>query len=439
MEIQEVNNNLFSGNINSPEMFPALARLQAAPYIFNNNFGLDTLPSEPGILVIRGARQYGKSTWLEQQLKNTIIEFGAGTAFYLNGDDIADRDSLHEKISELLPLYHKDAKVCRLFIDEITAIERWETVLKRLADKGLLSKILVITTGSKATDLRRGLEKLPGRKGKLKRSHYLFLPISFNEFYKKCHKKLGDNILIAYLLSSGSPIACSELASTGRLPEYLIELVRDWIEGEIAATSRTRSALINIMSTLFRFACTPIGQAKLARESGLANNTVAANYIEILNDLGCVTPSYPWDFQRKILILRKPCKYHFTNLLSAVAYHPAKLRTCEDFLKLSPMQQAPFYEWLIAQEIQRKASLENYSILEPLAFWETKKNEIDFVDPNEQFIEVKRGKSSPLEFSWFDKQLPHVKLTVINQQSFSTNNITGLTIEDFLKNYTKCM
>ncbi len=61
-----------------------------------------------------------------------------------------------------------------------------------------------------------------------------------------------------------------------------------------------------------------MGQAKLARESGLANNTIAANYIEILRDLGCIAPAYPWDINRCQLILRKECKFHFMNVLAAV-------------------------------------------------------------------------------------------------------------------------
>jgi predicted AAA+ superfamily ATPase len=46
----------------------------------------------------------------------------------------------------------------------------WEKSIKRLIDAGELNRVLLVTTGSKATDLRRGFEKLPGRKGKLSRS-----------------------------------------------------------------------------------------------------------------------------------------------------------------------------------------------------------------------------------------------------------------------------
>ena len=59
----------------------------------------------------------------------------------------------------------------RLFIDEITALPQWEVAVKRLADRRVLRDVLLVTTGSRATDIRRGSE-LPGRKGKLARTDY---------------------------------------------------------------------------------------------------------------------------------------------------------------------------------------------------------------------------------------------------------------------------
>ena len=86
--VDTINRQLASGDIDHPSIFPHLARLMERPYIFTIDFGLKELPTEPGILLIRGARQYGKSTWLEQQLKQSIETFGAGSAFYLNGEHI---------------------------------------------------------------------------------------------------------------------------------------------------------------------------------------------------------------------------------------------------------------------------------------------------------------------------------------------------------------
>lgn len=427
-----INELLFHGEINNPGILPHLEQLKTAKYVFNIDFGLPELPTEPGILMIRGARQYGKSTWLEQQLYQSIQKFGAGSAFYLNGDTLANEQALEIAIQSLLPSFHKDAPVKRIFIDEITAIDHWEKALKRLADVRAIKDILLITTGSRATDLRRGSERLPGRKGKLARSTFLFTPIAYKEFKRVCGHDLQEKTFLTYLISGGSPIACAELAEKGILPEYVIELVRDWIEGEIALQNRNRNTLLNIMSVLFRFGGTPVGQAKLARESGVTNNTVVQGYIEILQDLACVTPAFPWDQNRHLLILRKPSKFHFTNLLAALVYHPNRIRSIENFLKLSLPDQGMWYEWLIAQEIFRRSAIQGEHILEPLSFWQSQNHEIDFVLNSQEFVEVKLGKSSPLEFAWFPKQFPSQQLTVINSMQFATNQICGVTAEEFL-------
>ena len=83
MDITTMNEILARGELDTPGLFPRLAQLQASPYIFKMDFGMKTLPLEPGMLLIRGARQYGKSTWLEQQLYHTVQQFGGSSAFYL--------------------------------------------------------------------------------------------------------------------------------------------------------------------------------------------------------------------------------------------------------------------------------------------------------------------------------------------------------------------
>ncbi len=44
----------------------------------------------------------------------------------------------------------------------------------------------------------------------------------------------------------------------------------------------------------------PLGKAKLAGEAGLANNTVAAGYGELLSDLMCVGQGPAWAESRRI-------------------------------------------------------------------------------------------------------------------------------------------
>jgi predicted AAA+ superfamily ATPase len=406
--------------------------LENKEYVFEMDFGLDALPDEPGLIVVRGPRQYGKSTWLEQQLKATITDHGPGAAYYLNGDEIPTADALMASLREIALAFDSAQRIRRVFIDEITAIDDWHRGLKRLIDAGELRDILVVTTGSRARDLRAGTERLPGRKGRLDRTSYYFAPLSYAEFKRVCGDRLKESTLPSYILSGGSPVACHELAEHGQVPEYVAEIVRDWILGECAARGRGRASLLAVLRTLFRFGGTPVGQAKLAREAGLANNSVAAGYIEILADLMCVAEAHAWDAERRVQLRRKPCKLHFVNLLAALSWDMSSPRSPEAFNGMAPESQGSWLEWLVAQEVRRRQNIAGGLDTEMMSFWQGKSREVDFVVGDDLFIEVKRGQVTPLDYAWFGTVFPKARLIVVNQRQFQTDRVTGMTVEQFL-------
>ncbi len=233
-------------------------------------------------------------------------------------------------------------------------------------------------------------------------------------------------------MSGGSPAALSELAQAGRLPEHRIEAVRDWVYGECAAAGRSRTSLLAVLERLAVRGGSPVGQAKLAREAGLANNTVAAGYVELLGDLLCVAQAQAWDASRRVRLARKPCKFHFINLLTAVAWHPARPRSVGDFRAMPEHVQSMFLEWTVAQELWCRRARRGEDVPDALAFWNSGERELDFVAAPDSFIEVKRGSSSPLEFSWFSRSFPRSRLTVVSGSRFQTDQVRGVTLEDFL-------
>lgn len=428
-----MNSCLLRGESSAPGQFPHLDRIGRAGLAFPIDFGLPELPSTPGVLVVRGPRQYGKSTWLEGCLRATAVAAGPGSAFYLNGDHLADAQALVDEVKALAPLFRSDAPVRRLFIDEVTAISGWEKALKRLLDGDVLRDVLVVTTGSRASDLRRGSERLPGRKGRLDRTHYWFTPISFADFERTVGARFGPHTVIAYLLSGGCPIAAAELAQHGRLPEYVLEMVRDWIFGECAASGRDRSSLIAVWQVLLARGGTPIGQANLAREAGLANNTVAAGYVQLLADLMCVGQAFAWDESRDVAVRRRPAKFPPINLLAAIAFDRSRLRSVDDFLALPPTEQGRWFEWLVGQEVWRRAARRGDDTPDELRYWSTKQHEIDFVVRPDLFLEVKRGAASPFEFVWFNGCLARGELRVVTTTPFATPRVRGTTLADLLR------
>src|SRR5262249_20475800 len=132
VNVMDVNtrNLLFSkGEIAREDLWPKVTEYQEQPCTFRFNFGLDELPTEPGSILIRGPPHFGKSTWLELELLQTLEEFGAASAYFLNGDDITDADELEARVLEVISLFSPKAAVRRLFIDEISAVPNWERAL----------------------------------------------------------------------------------------------------------------------------------------------------------------------------------------------------------------------------------------------------------------------------------------------------------------------
>lgn len=440
MNVDERNRFYLSGEVDRDDCWPKVKDYESQSYQFRWEFGLDELPEEPGIITIRGARQTGKSTWLELKLLMTIEKYGGGSAFFLNGDFINTTDEFEDALLKLESSFKKNVKVKRIFIDEITQIKSWEKVLKRLIDSGHFKDVLFITTGSNASDLRRGGEKLPGRKGKLKRSEYIFLPISYREFQYQTKGELGmfeTDRLWAYILSGGSPLAVKGLDYHEKLDDTFISLISDWVLGDIASSGRSRILFLNLLRKLYQSATSQISYTKLAQDAGLANNTAALDYVEKLADLLCIEPMMCWDANKDIALSKKPSKFQFINLAFAMAFHPATPRYIHELRDMEGKDRASLHEWIVAQELWRRIHLKNQTKLTPnfdssLMYWASKDNEIDFVGPDRDMYEVKSGNASPKDYYWFTKVFPKKKLTIISNSEFETTNLQSVTLEKFL-------
>ena len=131
----------------------------------------------------------------------------------------------------------------------------------------------------------------------------------------------------------------------------------------------------------------------------------------------------------------KPVKYHFVNLLAAQAWNRDHPATVADFLSLPGEMIGKWYEWLAAQEIWRRSVISGNDFPEQMLFGQSKQHEVDFIINEEYFIEVKFGKASPMEFTWFKNEYPGCFLTVINTDRFETGFCRGITMKDFLCDY----
>jgi len=137
---------------------------------------------EPGLYILRGPRQIGKTTTIKLIIKKLITEgINPRKILYFPCDNVKDRF----EFTELMIRYVKtlpELKEAFIFVDEITVIPEWQLAIKYLIDNGFIDKSVIMLTGSSAYDLKISSEKLPGRRGNGR--DIIYLPLSFNEFLK---------------------------------------------------------------------------------------------------------------------------------------------------------------------------------------------------------------------------------------------------------------
>lgn len=109
--------------------------------------------------------------------------------------------------------------------------------------------------------------------------------------------------------------------------------------------------------------------------------------------------------------------------------YSARIRRVEDLLQLQPMQLGAWYEWVVTQELWRRAAVGESC--EGIYFWHTKQHEIELV-VSDRFYEVKVGNTLPSQFQWFPMIFPNDHLMIISPERFETGFCTGITMEDFL-------
>ena len=69
MDVKTINRLLAEGNIDRDDMWPRIVEMESKAHQFRFEFGLNELPKEPGLIPIRGPRQYVGYYGLEQQWK----------------------------------------------------------------------------------------------------------------------------------------------------------------------------------------------------------------------------------------------------------------------------------------------------------------------------------------------------------------------------------
>lgn len=334
---------------------PSLERLKTAPKILFHPIKNRIILESDRIFIMKGPRQIGKTTLLKLLMKE-ILQSGKppGSLLYL-AVDIAGLKSEHDLFTALVTYneFHgaNGSGTRFIFLDEVTAVADWQTAIKKASDSGILRNAFVLATGSSALDLKRGSERLPGRRGQhpqendlemlpLLFRHYLenlfpqvklpeaWIPghMSFGDLYQKARqlsyfdsevKKAFDG----YLVTGGLPLSTNEyLRHEGDAisPEPYYTYLQA-ILGDAMKTGKSERYFREIITAVMSKRFEPLDAHLITQMTGVGSHNTIADYLETLEGfyvfrlinqpktLGSAQPAFK---KRKKVYFRDPFFYH---------------------------------------------------------------------------------------------------------------------------------
>jgi predicted AAA+ superfamily ATPase len=145
------------------------------------------------IYTLRGPRQVGKSTILKRQIAALLAQHWPPDYILYLDVELAGLETARDLV-EALRAYVDSKNSFRnagltgvserlvICLDEVTRVRDWAGALRGLVDNVELLDVTLIATGSHTSDMRRGGERLPGRRGGGDELDLELLPLSFRDY-----------------------------------------------------------------------------------------------------------------------------------------------------------------------------------------------------------------------------------------------------------------
>ena len=397
---------------------PHLDRLARQPVRLPTAFvdGLDL--ATPGIHILRGPRQVGKSTDLKLLVERALHAGRAPRSVTYLALDLLEGQAhaeLARSVARAIDLAGSGAESNLLLLDEVTAVERWQTAVKSLWDSGQIRDSVVVCTGSSAIDLQRGAaERLPGRREA--GSDHLVLPQSFAAFASaidatippsprlsvgdlrtadgeallrdaRVHAPGLETALRRYLNFGGLPAAVAEAANGAPEPSAATkQIVLDSLVRELQRKGASIPASHALLERVARSLGSKTSWSQMAREmdvplgrggAGRSSHHTLRDYIELMAAGYFLFLVYFWRSGSETNALSKDKKAYFADpLLHTVALdHTPGLRPDLPALVENVIGLALLRHYEPADRLQ-----ETFVLPERLHIWQTARGgEIDFV------------------------------------------------------------
>jgi predicted AAA+ superfamily ATPase len=321
--------NLFKND--TEEFFqrdPHLRALAQLKYQYISTGWVPLMLSTPGIYILTGGRQIGKSTACKLAIKECLQtkQFTSEEIFYLPCDEIYDAKELSGIVRNFLDTISNDKFL--LIIDEVTFVKNWDRVIKALADEGYFQHGICLLTGSDTLILKEAAMRFPGRRGMAAQTDFHLYPLSFADYVQlRSPKRDISNVQLAaffqdYLVTGGYLRAINDYAETGKISEATFLTYEQWIRGDFLKQGKNEDYLLAILGALFTIGVSQISYSKLTQKIGLLSKETCIDYMRLLERMDILMQLQAFDQNKKQGFPRKDRKFHFCDpFIRRTIYH----------------------------------------------------------------------------------------------------------------------
>ncbi len=315
------------------------------------------------LYIIRGPRQVGKTTFLKMLIRKKLKDGPKEGIFYWSCDDLTTKEDLIDLILKYAEFCRiKNSKPHFIILDEITGLNEWQKAIKFVIDSDMVPDTCFILTLSNAQDLKKGSERLPGRRGEQGRDLYL-LPLTFREYVKLTDPDWFNEhefespeelryqegrlkvFFERYLITGGIPLVINEFTRHGEVPLYIYDLYYSWIVGDLLKEGKNEQSFKELVKSLLVTYSTPVSWDSLAKRSSVRSHVTVGSYIEVLSNLFVITDCYFFDMNERKVDYSKNKKIYF--------YDPFILRIFENRFNIK-LDKEKIIEGVVASHLKRR-------------------------------------------------------------------------------------
>lgn len=358
----------------------------------------------PSVEIIRGPRQIGKTTEIKMIIKG-LTEKGMDPRSI--GYFTCDIITKYKELFEILKSFSQHLKLNNIkngvfFLDEITSIKDWQKAVKGFVDIGLGRGIHLVVTGSSSVELKRGYERMPGRRNGGK--DYLFLPVDFSKFCRlanpgadiqraelnkildsekdfelfkegvSIHAGFYKKCLMDYMRIGGFPRPISDFVKQGEISDETLLINQSVLFSEFEKYKKSINTLMQILGEVVKNISIPISFNTIMKNIELASAKTVKEYIEMLgfSYLGLIVPCV--DISKRRIFSKKDKKIYLID--------PVVFRVLEDKFGMSFPTEGNLAENMVGVHIGRwyMKDWADKGVLDKVFYWKSRKgNEVDFV------------------------------------------------------------